>query len=204
MPGNHDSHSEVIAKSATVTELFTREKFAYLLSLCPNPESLGNDHNRYESTYTASLKGDPEKVKACEAERVTMNQNLAILHGIAKVLSVKDPSVMEKLGFGKLPEKAAASSIPINSPHGFRVTFDRLGHMYATVGKVPGAKGYQLWVCDGDPNIESNWRMASMSLSCKKIAITGLNRTRKNWFKIRGMRGHSIGPWSYCVSVDPA
>lgn len=203
MPGNHDSHSEVIAKSAAVTEVFTEEKFAYMLSLCPNPESLGNDHNRYEATYTASLKGDPEKVKACEAERATMNQNLAILHGIAKVLAVKDPTVMEKLGFGKLPEKAAASH-NFDSPHGFRLFFDPQGNLFATVGKVPGAKGYEIWACDGDPNVESNWRLALFSLNCKKIPITGLNRTRTNWLKIRGIRGKTTGPWSYFQSVNPA
>lgn len=204
MPGNHDSHSEVIAKSAAVTEVFTPEKFAYLLSLCPNPESLSNDHDRYEATYTASLKGDPEKVKACEAERVTMSQNLAILHGIAKILSVKDPAVMEKLGFGKAPEKAAATSHNIDSPHGFKVVFDPKGNIFATVCKVAGAKGYELWVCDGDPNIESNWRLALFSLNCKKIPITGLNRNKVNWFKIRGMRGNTTGPWSYFQSVNPA
>ncbi|WP_026840051.1 hypothetical protein [Citrifermentans bremense] len=204
MPGNHDSHSEVIAKSAALTEVFTEEKFAYMLSLCPNPESLGTDHNRYEATYTASLKGDPEKVKACEAERVVMNQNLTILHGIAKILSVKDPTVMEKLGFGKPPEKAAASSHNIDSPHGFKVFFDPQGNLFANVGKVEGAKGYELWVCDGDPNVESNWRLALFSLSCKRLPITGLNRTKVNWFKIRGIRGNTTGPWSYFQSVNPA
>uniref|UniRef100_C6E236 Uncharacterized protein n=1 Tax=Geobacter sp. (strain M21) TaxID=443144 RepID=C6E236_GEOSM len=35
MPGNHDSHSEVIAKSAAVTEVFAPpEKFAYMVLLC--------------------------------------------------------------------------------------------------------------------------------------------------------------------------
>lgn len=203
MPGNHDSHPEVIAKSAAVTEVLTADRYAYMLSLVPNPESLSNDHNRYEATYSASLKGDPEKVKACEAERVAMSQNLAILHGLAKLLVVKDPTVMEKLGFGKLPEKAAASH-NIDSPHGFKILFDPQGNLFATVGKVAGAKGYELWVCDGDPNIESNWRLGLFSLNCKKIPITGLNRTRKNWLKIRGIRGNTAGPWSYFQSVNPA
>lgn len=204
MSANHDNDPELIAKSAAVTEVFTADKYAYMLSLLPNPESWGNDHNRYESTYTASLKGDPEKVKACEAERAAMNQNLAILHGLAKLLAVKDPSVVEKLGFGKAPEKAAATSHSIDSPHGFKVVFDPQGNLFATVGKVAGAKGYELWVCDGDPNIESNWRLALVSLNCKKIPMTGLNRTKVNWFKIRGIRGNATGPWSYCQSVNPA
>jgi len=68
---SHDNVNdpELIAKSAAMTEVFTPEIYARLVSLLPTPEGYAELHNRYEAGYPASLKGDPEKVKAFEADR---------------------------------------------------------------------------------------------------------------------------------------
>ena len=75
---------EMVGKSAAVTKTFTPEKYTYLLSLLPTPQSYGELHDRFEASYAASLKGDPAKVKACEADRLAINKNLSILLGVAK------------------------------------------------------------------------------------------------------------------------
>ena len=192
---------EMVAKSAAVTAVFTQEKYAYLLSLIPTPQSYGELHDRFEASYAASLKGDPDKVKACEADRLAINQNLSFLLGLAKVATIKDPNVAGSLGLDGIVAKTAAPAADLTEPNGFKVVFTPKGQITASVERVPGAKGYQIWACDSDPNIEANWRLAASSPTCKGIELTGLARGKSTWLKIRAMRGHSGGPWSNFVNL---
>jgi hypothetical protein len=204
MPFNNVSDPEMVTKSAAVADAFTKEIYAHLLSLLPTPETYTALHNQYEASYAAALKGDPEKVKACEADRSAVNQNMSILYGLAKLAVIKDPTLPEKLGFGEITDKkTAVPAVVLTAVHDFQVFFDRDGHMYVSASKVPGARGYQVWACDGDPNVDGNWKLVTSSPSCRKIAITGLNRANNNWLKIRAMRGTGAGPWSTCVMLTP-
>lgn len=203
MPFDNVSDPEFIAKSAAMVEAFTREKYEYLLSLIPTPASFTELHSRLEANYPAALKGDPEKAKAFEADRKAANREFALIHSLAKAVAVKDATVPESLGLGRTTEKAAAVTASLTSPHDFRVVFDPNGQLFASVIKVPGAKGYQVWACDGDPSIEANWKLAASSANCRRIAIPGLNRGKFNLLKIRAIRGNSVGPWSNWVSLEP-
>lgn len=127
MSFNNVPDPEMIAKSATVTEAFTPERYAYLLSLLPTPQSYSELHERYEASYAASLKGDPAKVKACEADRLAVNQDLSILLGVAKVVAVKDPKVPEALGLGSMNPKTAVSAVVLTDPRDFKVVYTRDG-----------------------------------------------------------------------------
>lgn len=202
MSFNNVPDPEMIAKSAAVTVAFTPERYAYLLSLLPTPESYIELHNRFEGSYAASLKGDPAKVKACEADRLAINKNLSILLGVAKAAALNDPNVPEALGLGSLTGKTAAWAGALTEPHEFKVVYTPKGQIRGSVARVAGAKGYQIWLCDSDPNLEANWRLVASSPNCKGIAITGLNRGKPNWLKIRAMRGNNAGPWSNLVSLQ--
>lgn len=203
MPFNNVSDPELIAKSAAMVEAFTPEKYAYLLSLLPTPAGFTELHNRLEANYPAALKGDSEKAKAFEADRKALYCDLSLIHVLAKAVAVKDATVPESLGLGHITEKAAHVTPSLTTPHDFKVVFDRAGQPYASVNKVPGAKGYQVWACDDDPSSEANWKLLTSSTGCKGIPITGLNRGKFNLLKIRAMRGTVAGPWSNWVSLDP-
>ena len=199
MPFNNFSNPEMIAKSAAVSAAFTPEKYAYLLSLLPTPQSYAASHDRFEASYAAALKGDPAKVKACEADRLAVNQDMSILRAIAKAVAPKAPNVSEELGLGPVTESTASSAVALTIPVRFKVVYTPNGDLAASVAQVPGAKGYQIWACDSDPNVEANWRMATSSTKCQKIMIPGLNRAKPNWLKIRAIRSNSVGPWSNLV-----
>lgn len=203
MAVNSVNHPDMIAKSAAVVEAFTPKMYEYLLSLLPTPQEYSETHERFETSYTASLKGDQEKAKACEADRSALNQHLSILLGLAKVVTVKDPSVTETLGLTPFSEKNTHPTLRLPAPHDFKVVYTPDGHLMGAVTKVSGAKGYEVWACEGDPNVETNWKLAAASPYCKGIPISGLNRSKPNWLKIRGMRGNSAGPWSNFVSLSP-
>lgn len=203
MPINDLSDAELIAESAAVAEAFTPEMYAYLLSLLPTPQAFAELSSRLTANYPAALKGDPEKVKAFEADRNAMNCDLSLLRGLAKVVAVKDAIVPESLGLGRIQQKKAAAIAPLTNPQGFKVVYDRQGRLFASVIKVPGAKGYQIWLCDTDPSNQANWKLFTSGTRCRRMPITGLNRPNLTLLKVRAMRGHVSGPWSNVLSLDP-
>lgn len=203
MPYTDATHAELIAKSAALAQAFTPELRAYLLSLFPTSEGFSELSNRLEEGYPGFLKGDPEKVKEFESHCKEVTSAVSLIDTLAKAVSVKDPAVSETLGLGKAPEKATTAAPPLTPPQGFKLAFDADGHPLASVTKVPGAKGYQVWSCDGDASIEGNWKMVGSSTNCRRIAIVGLNRGKFSMLKVRGMRGNKPGPWSNLVSLDP-
>lgn len=197
--------TELIAKSATATKALTPELYQNLISLLPTPESCISDHDHCEACFTASLKGNPEDVKAFEAASQKVNQNLTILSLLAKAGSLKDPTVPQKFGFLQLLDKTshAASTAP-GDARDFRISFDKEGRPHAWVARVQRAKGYEIWFCDGDPAIEENWKMLVWSTKCQKIPLSGLNRSKTNFLKIRGKRNDAAGPWSNYIRLNPA
>lgn len=203
MPVSKLSHPELISKTATVSANFKREMYEYMLSLLPTPDYFSELHERYEASFAGSLKGDPEKIKACEENRQLINQNLSILMGLAKVVTMKDPSVLEALGLNLFTEKPPTSTTALERPKEVRIGFDKKGHPQVTVTKVMGAKGYEIWASDADPSREENWRLLVWSTKCQKIDIPGLNRMLLNWLRVRGKRGDIVGPWSNPIRLDP-
>lgn len=200
---NNESDPELITKSAEIIKSIPPEKWAYIMSLFPTWESHSEVHDRFEKSFAASLKGDPEMVKACEADREAVKRNIAVFHGVAKAVAIKDPSILETLGAGQTTVRTSSAPV-LTDPRDLKVFFDPEGHLLVSVSSVARAKGYQVWVCDGDPNVEANWRLAASSSSCRKIEVQGLNRTKANWFKVRAVRGNMTGPWSNCVSLPPS
>lgn len=202
MPHNNLPHPEMITRSEAVRQVLTRDFYAYLLSLCPTPEKFGEIHERFEGSLTGYLKGDPEMVKQCEEARIELNKAMTVVQGIGKAVSVIDPTVQEKLGFTH--QKATSSSVALAAAKDLRVLFDKNGQPYCSVTRLVGAKGYDVWFCEGEPSVETNWKMLTWSSSCQLIYLKGLDRTKTNYLKLRGKRGNEVGPWSNMVILPPA
>lgn len=205
MPFKHLPPTDLLSRSATVTKLLTPELHAHLLSLIPTPETYNSDHEHCETCFKASLKGAPEDVKAFEAACQKVNQNLSVLFMFAKAGSIIDPTVPQVLGFNHLLERTpSATAAPLGIGKDFRLFFDKEGRPLVSVTRIPAAKGYEVWFCDGDPAVEENWKMLVWSTSCQRIALSGLNRSKTNFLKIRGKRNHDVGPWSNYIRLNPA
>lgn len=204
MPYHNLPHQEMIAKSAAVAQALTPELYAYILSLLPTPQSYAEMHERYEASFAGSLKGDSEKVKLCEEFCDALKKDLAVIAGVAKAVSHKDPTVPGKLALGQLVERGAGSATIPGDAKDFEIYFDRKGRQFAKLSKITGAKGYEIWSCDGDPSVESNWRLLVWSTGCQKIALPAMNRSKVNFLKVRGKGSKGVGPWSNVISLDPA
>lgn len=204
MPLNNASNPEVIAKSAAVADAFTPEMYNYLLSLLPTPQSYRENHDRLTTTYSASLSGDEEKAKECEAHRKALSQEYAILSALARIVSVKDPEAPAKLGLPSTPEKTAHVISTLSDPQNFKILYNPKGELIASTTRVLNAKGYEVWACEGDPSLEANWRLVAASPMCRGIVVPGLNRAKSNWLRIRARRGNTAGPWSNYVCLSPS
>ncbi|ACH40977.1 MAG: hypothetical protein ACD_55C00166G0002 [uncultured bacterium] len=202
MPTTKLSLPELLSKSAAMNATFNTEMFNRLLSLIPTPAFYSELHERYATNFAGYLRGDPEKIKACEEDRQLIDQNLSLLLGLAKVVTAKDPSLQEAFGLNPSAERATVSAT-LERAKDFRVSFDPKGHPAASVTKIMGARGYEIWACDGDPSLEENWRLVVWSTKCLKIPIIGVDRTKLNWLRIRGKRGETAGPWSNPIPLNP-
>ncbi|QXE92111.1 hypothetical protein [Geomonas subterranea] len=198
MPHNDLPHAEMVAKSEEVRQVLTPELYAYLISLIPTPDRYAALHTRFESSLTGYLKGIPEQVKECEEARVELNQAITVINGFSKAVSPIDPTVMNKFNVAPKPATTAAAA-PLVAAEDFKIHFDKQGQPYSSVSKLAGAKGYEVWFCESDPSIESNWNFLTWSTNCQGIYLTGLNRTKTNYLRLRGKRGNSLGPWSNLV-----
>lgn len=203
MPYNDANDPELIALSAAMLAAFTPEIYAYMISLFPTPDAYAELHAKMEAGYTPFLKGDPEGVKAFEESRGGIKVFLTMLNGLARTAAIKDPTVPQKLGVGHQPTRNPNNHVTLAQAHGFKAFYDPKGNIFATVSKVSGAKGYQVWVCEGDPNNEANWKLAASATNSRRILLAGINRSANNWLRIRAMRGTDAGPWSNFITLKP-
>ena len=114
MPFKNASDPEIIAKSAAVAEVFTPEKYAYLLSLIPTSAGFAELSNRLGENYPAVLKGDPDKTKEFEADRKALDRDLAVILGVGRAVTVHDPDVLESLGLGHVSERSGTGPSPLS------------------------------------------------------------------------------------------
>ncbi|QWV95292.1 hypothetical protein KP004_09005 [Geomonas oryzisoli] len=198
MPHNDLTLPEMVAKSEEIRRALTPEFHAYILSLFPTPDKYAQLHNRLEASLTGYLKGDPEQVKECEEAGAELYQAISIINGFSKAVSPIDPSLMNKFNVAPKPATTSAA-IPLLAANDLRVHFDKQGLPYCSLTRLAGAKGYELWFSESEPSVESNWSFLTWSTNCQGIYLTGLNRTKTNYLKLRGKRGNTLGPWSNMV-----
>lgn len=201
MPFANLTNEEAIARSEELIKLLTPEMQALLLSLMPNIEKLVDATARHQASYAGLLKGDPESAKACEVDRLEVCKHLAQYHGVAKACAVVDPKIPERLGFGTSAEKAPSAAMILSEPRDLKMTYNNLGNPVISFSKVLGARGYQIWISDGDPSIEANWRLCESATGCRGIVLVGLDRATFHWVKVRAIRGKQVGPWSAAISL---
>lgn len=193
---------DLIAKNEQLTKLMTLELYNYLLSLIPTPQRIIDVHNRHQASYAASLKGTLEDIKECEESRLESLKLQNLVHALGKALSSADPKVPQMLGMEQAGEKPPPVAVHLSQPQDFKVVFNPKGQLVGGVSRVQGAKAYEIWGCQGDPNIEANWRRLVESFNCKGIVIADYERDKALWLKIRATRAAGPGPWSNVITIN--
>jgi len=194
--------SEMLPKSSAVSKAFTDETHKYLLSLLTNPGRYKAASDLFHASYNAVMEGDTEQIGPCEEHRKNLDREHALLLGLAKLAALQDPSIPEKLGLGQLGVKTVAVATAIPKPSNFRLAHSmNNGEMTGSVSSIKGVRMFEIWGCEGDPNLEQNWRLMAASPNCQRIAIKGLTPGTKYWFRVRAVRGNETGPWSNYITL---
>jgi hypothetical protein len=194
--------AEMLPKCVALAKTYTEEMHSYLISLFTTPERYREATERFQASYNASLDKAPENVAACEADRQNLNRQHSVLMGMAKVASLLDPSVPEKLGVGTLTASPVAGSQSLSKPDKFKMVYGaNSGEMTGSVTSIKGARMIEIWGCVGDPNDEGNWKLMAASPNCTGIKVTGLAPGTKYWFRARAVRSGESGPWSNYLTL---
>jgi hypothetical protein len=193
-------HPEAIAKSEELIQTLTPEVQELLTSLMPNLEKLIAATTRHQESYAGFLKGNPEMAKKCEADLAEVCRCLAQYHGLGKTCAIVNPKVLEMLGFAPAAEKSSPGHVVLTEPRDVKLKYDSQGRPVLSFSKVPGSKGYQIWISDGDPSVVANWRLLDSSSNCRGIVLS-VDRTTFHWLKVRANRGKDVGPWSAAISI---
>ncbi|WP_460597655.1 fibronectin type III domain-containing protein [Geomonas sp. Red276] len=69
------------------------------------------------------------------------------------------------------------------------------------VGRVPGARAYDIQICEGDPAVESNWCDVDTFPRATGIKVGGKEPGKLYWFRVRVLSSNGRGPWSVPVSL---
>jgi len=199
---NKTPDSEMLPKSSAVSKAYTEETHNYLLSLLTNPGRFKEANDRFHASYNAVMEGDTDKVATCEADRKQLDREYLLLAGLAKVAAQQDPGVPEKLGLGPLGVKTATVATPVPKASNFKLVHGiNSGEMTGSVSSIKGVRMFEVWGCEGDPNLEQNWKLMAASPNCQRIAIKGLTPGSKYWFRVRAVRSSGVGPWSNYITL---
>lgn len=177
--------------------------FDKLMSLMPKFDLLRDVHEGFQAKFYAAQGGGIEEVMACEAQRELLNKVFGTFAGIVRATSDDDPSVAKLLGLHQPPPiKRSSSAQPLTSPTNPKLWHgDEHGIIFAKVTPSKGSRIIEIYICEGDPSVEENWKYYTGSARASRMEIRGLVPGTLYWFRFRsiGSAGHS--PWSNYVSL---
>lgn len=203
-PNGGSGDEEVIRVAGDLITIL--EKDASILEaikklLAPSLETIQAVQDRHITVFHDYLAGDHGKEEELQASRKESIMLVNLLRGAATLVGTQDPTIPQRLGIVHQAPVNKRVSRRLGAPDHLRIVYE--GHkMVARAGAVKGARIYELWCCDGDPMVESNWRHLINSCKVNRIEITeGLTPGKLYYFRIRAMAASGAGDWSSFVSL---
>lgn len=181
-----------LAKDPTILES--------IFALLPPLDKMQDAHQRHRNLLNEVLGGATEKEGDLEGARNEVITHASIIHGLAQLTGKHDPTIPQKLAGASPPNSSKRVSSAHLSQMNLRVVYQE-HQLVARANGVKGAKSYEVFVCEGDPATESNWRHQATSPRASRIVLTGLTAGKVYYFRIRAITSHGEGPWSNVVSI---
>jgi hypothetical protein len=171
-------------------------------ALMPDLEKIQKAHDRHRSIFSEVLGGASEKEGELASARSDALNIVSLLHGIALLTGKYDPSIPQKLDLVQQqpPITKRGATGGLAATENFRLVYEGQ-NIVARGSAVKGAKCYEIWICEGDPLTESNWRHLITSGCVNHIEINGLTPGKLYYFRIRAVGSHTTGPWSNFISM---
>lgn len=175
-------------------------------SFVPSPEQYKATYDAFRAVHQEALTGNHVKIAERNATRLTLNQQTVDLADFVELASRKDASVMIRSGFdyfrrtyGSAPPVAfhaiPGAAASLQAKHG-----PERGTIILKATGITGAKSYDVWITDGDPTVEKNWRHFEV-FGTSRMVLKNLEPGRLYSFRVRGIGGAESGPWSHYISL---
>ena len=116
------------------------------------------------------------------------------LGGYIQAASGGDLALIKSAGCQVRKERTPKGELP--APRGISAVGTALpGRIDVSWGGVRGRLMYEPEICEGDPNVESNWRVLQLT-SKNRLAVTGLKSDVLYYFRVKAIGTAGAGPVS--------
>ncbi|HJV64505.1 MAG TPA: fibronectin type III domain-containing protein [Geomonas sp.] len=118
----------------------------------------------------------------------------------------KDPSLPYRAGMDYFRKPAAAKTpvtrTALTAPDKFSAKQGpEKGMVICSALSVPGARGFEIMLTDGDALDESTWKHHLVYGGASKMIVTGLDPGKMYTFRVRAIRSNEWGPWSHYITM---
>jgi hypothetical protein len=192
--------SEIISTTAAIVVAMAKDPtlYEYVLSRLPTQSQLQEIHDLFTGNYSAVLAGNSEKIHDRDLNRDELNRKFAAFVGMVKLAAEFDPSLPQRLAIPQPPpKKKSHSSIHLVALSNFKVQHgEEHGVIIGKASGLRGARGFEIWGCQGDPTVEQNWRYMALSTKASRMEVRGLIPGTLYSFRARAIGPNGPGPWS--------
>ena len=169
----------------------------------PALAQIQKDLAAFQDTVTATATGDRTQIKARNAARATLANDLGQLALYVQSIANGNEEMLATTGFPLRQHKPRSQAINVpDAPSRVRASCGTIsGTVVIRSSRVIGAGSYDVQIASADPTVESNWTAAGSYKSCRRIELTGL-ATLKTWsVRLRALGAAGPGAWSVPVSL---
>lgn len=173
--------------------------------LIPGIDRLVDVYGRFKDADDRAAD-DPIAAAQRNAIRSELNSVLTDMGDFIVLCSRADPTLLAKSGFDVRPPKRTASSRSQQLVAPKRFTVKRgteSGTLIGRASNVPGARSWEVHVCDGDPTNELSWRFHVVCGSGSKMYMPGFDPGKNVSLRTRAVGTNGVGPWSHIVTIMP-
>lgn len=201
-PNGGSGDEEVIRMTSELIAILAKDQSILegIKNLLPNLDTIQSARDRHISVFRDYLAGDHAKEEELLASRKESILLVNLVRGAATLIAPKDPTIPQRLGIVHQAPVNKRTAPHLGSPKNLRIIYEGR-RMVARAGAVKGTRIYEVWCCDGDPMVESNWRHLVTSSKASGIAIEGLTPGKLYYFRIRAISASGPGDWSSFVSM---
>ena len=166
---------------------------------------LAEEVKEYAEAKNRAAGGDKRVIATRKALRAALSARLKELATYLMLKAAGDLAKLEATGFAISRERGVPSKIPLAAPQEFSVRCGELpGMLVARSRGVKGAKLYELAICDGDLNVEANWRIYGTATTPLRMPVTGQTPGVLYHLRVRAINHAGPGAWSGIKSARAA
>ncbi|MBJ6727273.1 fibronectin type III domain-containing protein [Geomesophilobacter sediminis] len=166
----------------------------------PTIAQLAEEKNRFQAACYAAQSRDIFKTKEKKQIRTNLFRMLRKIGHFVEIETDFNEDLLIKSGYPLRKKRArtmANALATLIAPIIQSITHgDQPGTMVGYVNKVPDARCYEIFITDGDPLVEQNWKHFQTYLEAGFLVMSNLASGQRYSARVRGIFKKGPGPWS--------